>query len=69
MWKETKMTSTGKDDADHLAAYAEHLMAHAKAAVALANQKQEDWLVSRREALRLILRARMAIREAHVQLR
>jgi hypothetical protein len=62
------MTSTGKDDADHLAAYAERLMEHAKAAVELSNKKQAEWLLSRREALRLLQRVRIAVREAHVQL-
>jgi len=63
------MTSASKDDADHLAAYAEHLMEHAKAAVALANQRQVDWLTSKREALRLLMRVRIAVREAQAQIR
>jgi len=63
------MTSSHKDDADHLAAYAEHLMQHAKEAVALANQRQIDWLTAKREALRLLMRVRVAVREAQTQIR
>ena len=63
------MTSANKDDADHLAAYAEHLMEHANAAVALANQRKEQWLTTKREAIRLLMRARIAIREAQTQIK
>lgn len=63
------MTSANKDDADHLARYAENLMEHANAAVALANQRKEQWLTTYREAIRLRVRARIAKMEAKAQIK
>lgn len=51
------MNGSQKDDADHLAAYAEKLLGHAKEAM-------EQSEIARREASNLVMRARIAIREA-----
>ena len=56
------MTSASKDDADHLAAYAEHLIERAK--YALLNS-----IAQKQEARQLLMRAKVAIREAQTQIK
>lgn len=58
------MSGSQKDDADHLAAYAEKLLNHAGEAMAHAKTT-----VDTEAALGLVLRARMAIREAQAQIK
>lgn len=56
------MSGSQRDDADHLAAYAEKMIAHAKEALRRS-------ATARMEAKTLLVRARVAIGEAKAQLK